>query len=231
MARFLLIHGASHGAWCWEKVLPLLAERGHEASAIDLPGHGADPTPPGRVRMADYVGAILSRLEPETILVGHSLGGIPITLAGAQAPDRVRALVYLCALVPRPGEAFVAFRREAINPDLNDAQEVDREAGVTRAIRERSGPLFYSDCNRDDRAWALDRLTPQPIAVMTEPAEFAWPDVPRHYIRCTEDRVVFPDYQRDVSRDWDSAFDMATGHSPFLSAPDELAEILDEIAA
>ena len=37
MARFLLIHGASHGAWCWRDVIPRLAALGHEAQALDLP--------------------------------------------------------------------------------------------------------------------------------------------------------------------------------------------------
>ena len=46
MSRFVLVHGAWHGAWCWEKVVPLLAARGHAARAIDLPGHGDDPAPP-----------------------------------------------------------------------------------------------------------------------------------------------------------------------------------------
>ncbi len=76
MARFLLIHGASHGAWCWEKVLPLLADKGHEAAAIDLPGHGQDGTPRETVTLSDYTGAVLAALAPDTILVGHSFCGI-----------------------------------------------------------------------------------------------------------------------------------------------------------
>ncbi len=209
----------------------MLAEKGHEAEAIDLPGHGDDPTPPGDVRMADYVAAVLDHLQPDTILVGHSFGGFPITLAAAEAPEKVRALVYLCALVPRPGEAFTAFRREAINPELNAAQTVDREAGVTYALRDKSGPLFYSDCAMEDREQALDRLTPQPIAVMTEPVVFEWPETPRHYIRCTEDRVVVPEYQLEASRDWANTHDMVSGHSPFLSDAPGLAKILDRIAS
>ena len=129
MAKFLLIHGASHGAWCWEKLIPHLEGRGHEVQAIDLPGHGDDQTPRNIVRLADYTRAILDNLTPDTILLGHSFGGFPITLAAAERPDDIRALVYLCALVPRPGEAFSAFRAEAISPELSSSQVVDREAG------------------------------------------------------------------------------------------------------
>jgi len=231
MAHFLLIHGASHGAWCWEKLLPLLAARGHNAQAIDLPGHGADETPHDQVRMDDYVNCVLDHLNTGTILVGHSFGGFPITLAAARAPEKVRALVYLCALLPRPGQAFSSFRADAISPELSAAQSVDRASGVTHAIPEKAGPVFYSDCSAEDRDWALARLTPQPIAVMTEALEFDPPATERHYIRCTKDRVIFPTFQMSVSEGWEHVHDMAVGHSPFLSDPDGLADVLDGIAA
>ncbi|MEM7753140.1 MAG: alpha/beta fold hydrolase [Pseudomonadota bacterium] len=231
MAHFLLIHGASHGAWCWDRLRPELAARGHSTNAIDLPGHGEDDTPRHSVRMADYVARTLNALDPHTILVGHSFGGFPITLAAARAPEKVRALVYVCALVPRPGQAFTAFRADAISQDLSQAQTVDRDAGVTRAIPEKAGSVFYSDCSPEDRDWALERLTPQPIAVMTEPVEFTPPDPPRHYVRCLKDRVIYPAFQEAITQGWDHVYDMNTGHSPFLSDPGGLADILDRIAS
>lgn len=231
MASFLLIHGASHGAWCWDKLVPQLTARGHRATAIDLPGHGDDGTPRNNVRMNDYVLRVLDHLAPDTILVGHSFGGFPITLAAARAPEKLRALVYVCALIPRPGVAFTTFRAEAISQELSEAQTVDRIAGVTHAIPEKAGPVFYSDCSAKDRDWALARLTPQPIAVMTEPTEFTPPDTARHYVRCTADRVIYPEFQRTTSQGWSDVYDMDTGHSPFLSDPGGLADILDRVAS
>ncbi len=231
MAHFLLIHGASHGAWCWEKLLPHLTARGHSATAIDLPGHGTDKTPRDAVRMDDYVARVLEKLTPGTIMVGHSFGGFPMTLAAAQKPEAPRALVYLCALLPRPGHAFTDFRADAISPALSDAQTVDRAAGVTHAIPEKAGPVFYSGCTDADRDWALAQLTPQPIAVMTEVLDFTPPATERHYIRCLEDRVIFPEFQKATSEGWPNVHDMVTGHSPFLSDPEGLSDILDQIAA
>lgn len=231
MANFLLIHGASHGAWCWDKLVPELAALGHDAVAIDLPGHGDDATPRGSVRLEHYVQRVLTHIAPDTILVGHSFGGFPITLAAARAPDKPRALVYLCALIPRPGQAFTAFRSDAISPELSATQIVDRDAGVTHAIPEKAGPVFYSGCDAEDRDWALARLTPQPIAVMTEPTEFTPPNTPRYYIRCLQDRVIFPEFQKETSKGWRHVFDMESGHSPFFSDPRGLAKILDRIAA
>ena len=78
MASYVLIHGAWHGAWCWDKVVPLLQQQGHTAVAIDLPAHGKDLTPLTKVslqRYADKICQAVSQQPEPVILVGHSLGG------------------------------------------------------------------------------------------------------------------------------------------------------------
>ncbi|MGR3365166.1 MAG: alpha/beta fold hydrolase, partial [Maritimibacter harenae] len=62
MARFLLIHGSNHGAWCWRDTIPALEALGHEARAIDLPSHGDDPTPIAEVTLDGYADAVLEAL-------------------------------------------------------------------------------------------------------------------------------------------------------------------------
>jgi pimeloyl-ACP methyl ester carboxylesterase len=76
----LLLHGAWHGAWCWERAMPDLAARGFEVHAISLPGHGASPRPAGYARLTvlDYarsVRSVLADLGGQPLLVGHSSGG------------------------------------------------------------------------------------------------------------------------------------------------------------
>lgn len=232
MAHFLLIHGASHGAWCWSKLVPRLERMGHTARAIDLPSHGDDETPPEAVTMPDYVAACTEALVEDTVLVGHSLGGLTITLAAARSPERVRTLVYLCAFVPPPGRPFADIRKGAITGDLQAAVSVDRDRGVSTVITERAGAVFYNDCAPEDVDFALPRLSPQPIAVLTEPLDFEPPATPRHYVVCGDDRVIRPDYQRAISADWPpgTVHEMNSGHSPFFSDPDTLADILDNIA-
>jgi pimeloyl-ACP methyl ester carboxylesterase len=232
MATFLLIHGASHGAWCWSKLIPHLEALGHEVRAIDLPGSGDDPTPPDRVTMTAYANAATGALTGDTILVGHSLGGLTITLAAHRAPEKVRALVYLCAFVPPPGQPFAEIRKNAITPALQGALITDRANGVSIPIEDKAGPVFYHDCTPEDVAFAVPRLTPQPIQPLLEPLLFDPPETPRHYIKCTEDRVIKPAYQRDITAGWPdhTVHEIECGHSPFFSDPDKLAEILDRIA-
>ena len=74
MTDILLIHGSCHGAWCWSEVLAELDALGHTARAIDLPGHGNDPTQRETVTLDAYADAILSAIDGPTMVVGHSTG-------------------------------------------------------------------------------------------------------------------------------------------------------------
>ena len=109
MSQFLLVHGGFHGAWCWRKTVAELEKRGHRAKAIDLPGQGEDQTPLTKVTlgtMVDKIVAEMAGLPGQVVLVGHSLGGIAISVTGETVPERIKALVYLSAFLPRDGEAL-----------------------------------------------------------------------------------------------------------------------------
>ena len=109
MANFVLIHGSWHGAWCWEKVIPLLEAAGHVAVAVDLPGHGDDVTPPDRVELSDYadrISAAVAEHPGPVVLVGHSMGGGAITQAAEDCADKLGLLVYLAAFVPQNGSSI-----------------------------------------------------------------------------------------------------------------------------
>lgn len=77
----LLLHGAWHGAWCWENWLGRFAELGYEVHAISLPGHGTSSLRKGHINrytIIDYVDALateVSRVSPTPVVVGHSMGG------------------------------------------------------------------------------------------------------------------------------------------------------------
>lgn len=232
MAHFLLIHGAWHGAWCWRDLIPELETRGHSVLAIDLPSHGTDPCLPEDVGIEDYVSAVVAVLKSKTILVAHSLGGLTATLVADRVPARVAALVYLCALIPRSGQALKDFRRECFPADLRFGVFADRERGVSLPKPSRAGEFFYTGCDVDTLAYAATRLTPESYAISEEVLSFSPPTMPCHYIRCLKDRTVRPEYQVAVSSDWPvtQVHEMDSGHSPFFSHPAKLAEILDQVA-
>jgi pimeloyl-ACP methyl ester carboxylesterase len=79
MARFVLVHGAFGGAWCWEPLTPSLIAAGHTVQTLELPGSGADNTPIEQVTLdadADAIGRALATDSEPAVLVGHSMGGV-----------------------------------------------------------------------------------------------------------------------------------------------------------
>lgn len=232
MANIQLIHGAGHGAWCWRDVVPALRAMGHTALAIDLPSHGDDPTPSEGVTLDDYAASVLRNMSPRTVIVGHSLGGLSITAAAVAAPEKIAALVYLCAWVPVPGVALTDYREKGATRALRNASEFNATSDTAVFDRKAAADLFYHDCTPADRDFALDRLTPQPMSPHRTPIAAPDPTIPCYYIRCLQDRAIDPAYQIRASGDWPAShvLDMDTGHSPFFAAPDRLAQILDTIA-
>lgn len=232
MSDFLLIHGSCHGAWCWRDVVPALAAHGHGVRAIDLPGHGDDRTPAADITLDACRDAILAAATPETILVGHSWGGIPIGVAAEAAP--VKALVFLCAYVPQNGQSMSDVRKAAPSQPILPAV-VRGGDGLTYTVDPGKGAdLFYGDCPEAARAYALPRLCPQAIAPQVAPAALGprYDATPKRYIRCANDRTIPPEYQSTMTAGWpaEHVHHMATGHSPFFAAPQALADLLHTLS-
>src|ERR1700755_3231007 len=109
MARFVLVHGAFAGAWCWKRVSPGVRLAGHDVETLDLPGSGAGETPAADVTLAAYGERVCDVLAagPPALLVGHSMGGMAITQAAARRPDLIAGLVYAAAFLPVEGESLI----------------------------------------------------------------------------------------------------------------------------
>ena len=231
MSRFLLIHGSCHGAWCWSPLIAQLSALGHDATAIDLPSHGMDTTPVGCVTLDLYAHAIIDAIDAPVILVGHSMAGYPITAAANIAPDKISALVYLCAYVPFAGKTLGEMRRMAPSQPLLEAVQINADKTSFTINPAMATDKFYHDVDPDLAAWAVGQLGVQPIKPQETPLSCRH-RVPSHYIRCLDDRAIPPAMQITMSHDWppDTLHDMQTSHSPFLSDPSSLAKILSTIA-
>ncbi|MEM9577993.1 MAG: alpha/beta fold hydrolase [Pseudomonadota bacterium] len=231
MAEFLLVHGSCHGAWCWAHVIPLLQAMGHQVQAIDLPGHGDDQTPVEAVTLEAYADAIAGACGQETQLVGHSMGGYAIAAAARLVPEKIAKLIYLCAYVPQEGVSLAQMRMQAPRQPLLPAVRM-RDDGISFTLDPKMAKdIFYHDCPRDIAEEAIARLCPQAVAptsvpFVSTPQQAA---LPRHYIRCMDDRTIPPEFQVTMTQGWarHTVEDMACGHSPFLADPEGLAQRLD----
>lgn len=229
MARFLLIHGAAHGAWCWDAVLPFLNITGHAARAIDLPASG------GLEDQAQAIRAALDVWEEDpVVLVGHSMAGFAITAAAEADPRGIAMLVYLCAFVPAPGQTIASLRRGWPDHPLRGTYALSPDRATFSFRPEVVADRFYHDCPPGVAQAARARLRPEPVApqetAVTPTGRSA--GIPRAYIRCTQDRAIPPAHQTAMAATLPTAavHDLPTGHSPFLSAPGALADLLIRIA-
>ncbi|MDF2584414.1 MAG: putative esterase EstC [Mycobacterium sp.] len=218
-----------------------LRRLGHQSMAIDLPGHGA--LVDQESTLANRRDAILAELQLGDVLVGHSGGGFDITLAADAAPDLVRHLVYLAAALPREGRTYpeaMAMRDDGrqLGEDFDaDVGEMlsylsfDEDGAMTFADFEGARRYFYHDCDEQTARWAFNRLGPErfgdttvtPVSV----PQFWAADLPRSFIVCEQDRSM-PRWLADTVARRLGVRQLAidSSHSPFLSRPLELAELL-----
>jgi pimeloyl-ACP methyl ester carboxylesterase len=239
MSTYLLIHGAWHGGWCWRKVVPLLEAKGHRALAPDLPGHGNDGTPAASVTLKSYAYRICEIASAQTepvILAGHSMGGIAITQAAENCSEKIGALVYLCAFLPRNGDRLMTWasqdRESMVNSSTMDAQA----DGTIRFKLEHSREAFYGNCTDEDVEFAQSRLVAQSGAPFETPVQTTverWGRIPRYYIECVRDRALTLSTQQEMQKHSPcrQTFSIDTDHSPFLSTPEQLADIFSRIAS
>jgi pimeloyl-ACP methyl ester carboxylesterase len=237
-ATVVLVHGAWHGAWCWERVTGLLGAAGVATVAIDLPGHGEDPGPLGDLHGdADRVWQVLGSVTGPVVLVGHSYGGAVITDAGMH--PAVAHLVYLTALPLDEGETCSAAAvPEARRAKLSHEGRPDLGAGFTAGPgdtvtldAEVARACLYHDCDPATTDWALTRLGPQPLSSLRQPPRaVAWRSRPSTYVVCSDDQASHPGLQRIFARRCSDTVEWHTGHCPFLSQPDLVAQMLAAIA-
>ena len=232
MATFVLVHGAWHGGWCWQRVTPLLRARGHEVHTPTLTGLGERAHLAGssiglNTHISDVVGLIEAEGLKDVILVGHSYGGFVVRGAADRAAKAIKTLVFLDAFVPDDGKSMI------------DYVPPERRAGFEQMGKGKGAfdpmPLEpFGVTKPDDLAWAQPLLRPQPFGTFVEPLELAGrPLAAKHvFIRCID--PTFPNFEGFAQRTkndpkW-TYMEVAGGHDSMISNPNGLAEALLRLA-
>ena len=224
MTEVVLVHGAWHGAWCWERVTPLLRAAGHEVVTPTLTGLGERAVEASSAvnldtHIADVAAAVDGLFDP--VVVAHSYAGFPAH--GAAERVAIGRLVLLDAFIPRDGETMADHVGERGDQYRSAAAEDPDWLAP-------APPITVLGVTGDAASWAEPRLTPQPVQTYLQPAtvgpgmEFI---ASKLYISCTDPALVTLDEskRRITEAGWPIA-ELACGHDAMIAAPDELTALL-----
>lgn len=221
----LLVHGAWHGSWAWKPLAEILEARGWRVESVDLPTvHALEPA---GLRLADDALAVseaIDAINGPVVVVAHSYGGVPTTQAALA--DNVHHIVYIAAFVLDEGESLLA----AVGGVAPSWWVVDGPLATAGTREEPAESLFFADLNPDAAAAAVARLKAQSVLAFQDPlTEVAWRTKPSTYIVTGQDAVFPPPAQEALAARASSTIRrLDTSHSPFLSQPEAVADIIEE---
>jgi pimeloyl-ACP methyl ester carboxylesterase len=240
MARFVLVHGAFGGAWCWEPVTGPLEAAGHTVETLDLPGGGEDVTPLAEITLASCarrVCEVLARRPEPAVLVGYSMGGAVVTQAAANCPERVESLIFVSAFMPADGQSLLDLTHlpEGKDDMIQANLVIEGDPPVAVLSDEAAAAAIYNECTDEQAAWAVSRRRPQPVAAFADSVhvdETVLASIPRSYVLTTRDRSIPIALQRRMIREHPCAnvIELDADHAPFLSATAELVAALVALA-
>jgi pimeloyl-ACP methyl ester carboxylesterase len=234
---FVLVHGAWHGGWCWRSVSDRLRASGHRVFAPTCTGLGERAHLLSRTITLDTFtrdvsGVIEAEELHDIVLVGHSFGGLPVSGVADRMPERIRSVVFLDSMLVQPGRTPA------------DGLTAEVAAARRKAAEETSGGLSlptppasaFGVTGPADAAWLERRLTPHPFSTYASRLEIGnavGNGLPCTYVACTRPAYLPLEGARTWARQqagwrWE---EIATGHDAMVTAPEELAGMLERLAA
>lgn len=234
MASYILIHGAWHTSWCWQKVSSLLLAQGHQVLVPNLPGRQQSEEP-STYRLKDYLECILALIplcDSPPRLVGHSFAGILLSQVASRFSTSIKEFIYLSAYVPLSGESFLRISENLSEAPLSDMAEINKKKKIISLDSEKASRILYHDLSREDQTLAQSKIVPEPLIPLTTPVDlkdFDYNSISTHYIFCEHDRALaFKDQQWMAARTKGRFSLLPSGHSPFLAMPEKLVALITE---
>jgi pimeloyl-ACP methyl ester carboxylesterase len=244
MANYVLVHGAWHGAWCWRDVARQLSAAGHRVHAVTLTGlgeraHLMSPLITLETHISDVANTIEAEELDQVVLAVHSYAGMLGTAIANRMSARLKHLVYVDAVVPKPGESWSSTHASA----TREARLAAAQASPDHSFPAPDPSVFGLQAQLYD--WVKRRQTPHPGHTYQAPLQFdpaRVASVPRTFVDCTQPALGTIDVIRQRVRDpkfWDGLWTggagarlrtLATGHDPMVSEPQALARILLDCA-
>ncbi|MCF0068839.1 alpha/beta fold hydrolase [Dyadobacter sp. CY261] len=233
---YVLVHGAWQAPYVWDDVRTQLISSGHKVIVVELPGHGSDQTPAHQLSLdvyRDKVIEAISTVNEKVILVGHSMGGMVVTHVAEKVPAKINKLVYVGAFVPTTGQALT----DITDPDskLGPALIPSADQLTLDVKRDELTNLFIQDGSPAAKNKVTANYRAEPAIPFTNKVNLSdqgFGSVTKVYIKTLSDVVISPGLQDRMiaAAGIRSVYEVNTGHSPFLSQPKSVSDLLIKIA-
>jgi pimeloyl-ACP methyl ester carboxylesterase len=237
---YVLVHGAFQDKRAWDDVVPRLEKAGAMVIALDMPGRANSNAPLETATLDAYRDTLLRAIEQQpgkVILVGHSFGGITISNVAERAPERIRTLVYVAAYLPQAGAADQSMAKLSEADQWNQFNKgrqnflLAKDYKTASVLEDDQVLLFCAACSDAAKKKTLAIMQREPLAPAATAVTLSverYGKVDKVYIATSKDNAVSPTLQQKMIERTPvrKVTTLATGHSPFVEAPDALAAAL-----
>ena len=234
LKTFVLIHGAWHGGWCWQRVSDLLEKKGNKVFSPTLTGVGERSHLLSKdVNLDTHITDIANVIKWEDLkdicLVVHSYAGFPGSGAIEQIGDRVSSIVWLDAFKPENAQRLI----DAIPLAIRSTVLAAIERGEAGSPAPKAEVFLVND---KDRAWVDSKLTPQPTGPQLQMINLTGARekvAKKTYIRAA--KYPNPAFEKALAeckadKSWRTFETTASGHDVMVDAPEWLADILQQVS-
>ena len=236
--EIVLVHGAWEESNIWQAVTPVLEKDGYRVVTVELPGRPSSPLSPDKVSLDLYRDTILKAIgnpAQPVVLVGHSFGGITISVTAEAAPQKIKTLVYVAGYLPKDGQSLLDLGNSDKDSKIGPHLQVMKDKGIIAVEKSARADLFCLDCNDQFRAAIPGLIVDEPLAPLATPVHLTadhFGKVDKVYVHTAKDQVVSPSLQTIMVAATPVRLELTidTGHTPFLTNPQGLARDIEMAA-
>jgi pimeloyl-ACP methyl ester carboxylesterase len=233
METIILVHGAWSDASAWDAVVPLLKAAGREVIVVNLSGHGKDTTSFSVITFQTYVDQVKSAIggRKKVILVGHSFAGLVISQVAEEIPGQVKELIYLAAALPHDGDNLLSLAKQDPASHIGKYLTIDEAHGAAIISKDGAADVFAADAPLNIQEYLAANIKPEPLAPLATSVHLTeknFGSIKKVYIHTLNDHAISYPAQQYMVKNGNVAvvYTLASSHTPFISMPDKLAEII-----
>ncbi|HWV30273.1 MAG TPA: alpha/beta fold hydrolase [Dyadobacter sp.] len=235
---YVLVHGAWQAPYVWNEVSAQLTSSGNKVIVVELPGHGSDQTAPHLLSLDVYRDKVVQAINTangKVILVGHSMGGMVVTHVAEKVPSQIEKLVYIGAFLPANGQSLLELSNTDPDSKLGPALSQSADKLLLNVNPAELINLFIPDGTQAAKDKVVANYRAEPAIPFTNTVALTsagFGSVEKVYIKTLQDIVISPGLQDRMiaAAGIKTVYEVNTSHSPFLSQPKSVGDLLEKVA-